>query len=813
MNSTKRSIGRIALYLGVIGAMVASIAPATVTPAAAQEQSRRINNFTVSGRFLEEWSKQGSEQNNVYVNGLPITERRPEINLTDGRTYETQWFERARYEAHPENQAPYDVLFGLLGVTLTEGRGSIDPATNRVRNPADQPFVGVDRPADVGPNKVWFQETRHTISGKILEYWNRYGGLKQFGFPLSEQFQEISATDGKTYTVQYFERNRFELHPEKAAPYEVELGLLGVQQYKMTPVPASDLPSATPRNVTSTKNNAIVAFSQEPPNLLFTESLFVTSMVRDLIEDGLVGADEKTNYFPENAYFIPTLENGGSYYVGFGADRHLVTKYKIRRGIKWTDGRELTSNDAVFAYSYLMNPKTPVPDRSTLQKIFNLENPDKYTVIYNWMSLNQGKEFLARVPNKEDYAFVQVFVDKNTPIVDPAYFLIGVIYPQHILQNVDPTRLPQHSYAREGHVGTGPYRLERWVTGQEMTLTRNPNYSLHDRPILERIVIRFIGNTDQIIAQLRTGDIDAATSDAFPGPTEALDQLPPTLKVDAVPATTWEHVDFNFRYPPFQDRAVREAVLLAINRQQIVDTAYRGRTVPLRGPVPPVAWYSLENPDFAKNFPDVANRFKLPDYPLRGDPARANQILDQAGWARGPDGIRAKGGQRLSFELATTTGNRNREISTQLMQQDLARVGMEVKLAYYRATEYFATTGQIARGVCQLCLFAWVQSQFSDFNVWTAKSIPTEADPSGQNRQHYNNPKLDQLNDQFNSEIDRAKQAPFAAEIQVLMMTDIVLVPLYPRANIEVYKTSLQNHKTPNSNNTVFWNVNQWFFR
>ena len=219
---------RIVLYLSVIFAMALALVPLGAQPAAAQGASRTINGHAVAGRFLEVWSAQGSEQSNVYVNGLPITDRRAEISLTDGKTYDTQWFERARFEAHPENKAPYDVLLGLLGVTLTEGRGSIDPATKQVRNAADKPFVGIDKPADVnGTTKVWFQETRHSVSGKILDYWNKYGGLKQFGFPLSEQFQEVSATDGKTYTVQYFERARFELHPENQPPYNVLLGLLG----------------------------------------------------------------------------------------------------------------------------------------------------------------------------------------------------------------------------------------------------------------------------------------------------------------------------------------------------------------------------------------------------------------------------------------------------------------------------------------------------------------------------------------------------------------------------------------------------------
>jgi len=147
---------------------------------AAQGNSRTINGHVVDGRFLEVWNSQGSEQNNVYVNGLPITDKRSEINVTDGKTYQTQWFERARYEAHPENKAPYDVLLGLLGVSLTEGFGSVDPATGKPRNPANQAFVGVDKPSDVSATKVWFPETRHSVSGKILEYWNKYGGLQQF---------------------------------------------------------------------------------------------------------------------------------------------------------------------------------------------------------------------------------------------------------------------------------------------------------------------------------------------------------------------------------------------------------------------------------------------------------------------------------------------------------------------------------------------------------------------------------------------------------------------------------------------------------
>src|SRR4030081_3004253 len=142
MYKSTRGLGRIALYTAVVAAMLVSTLSSAVgvRTAAAQGPSRTINGHAVAGRFLEVWSSQGSEQNNVYVNGLPITDKRAEISLTDGKSYDTQWFERARFEAHPENKAPYDVLLGLLGVTLTEGRGVVDPNTKKVRNASDAAF-------------------------------------------------------------------------------------------------------------------------------------------------------------------------------------------------------------------------------------------------------------------------------------------------------------------------------------------------------------------------------------------------------------------------------------------------------------------------------------------------------------------------------------------------------------------------------------------------------------------------------------------------------------------------------------------------
>lgn len=167
--------------------------------------------YTVSGPFMRYWNANGG----LSMFGLPISPERYEQG-EDGRNYLVQWFERARFEYHPENRAPNDVLLGRLGVKLLEQRG-VDWRT----------LPSVD---GAGAGCRYFPETRHSLCGAFRTYWERNGGLPVFGFPISEAFEEVSADDGKTYLVQYFERNRFEYHPENSAAYTVLLGRLGAEQ-------------------------------------------------------------------------------------------------------------------------------------------------------------------------------------------------------------------------------------------------------------------------------------------------------------------------------------------------------------------------------------------------------------------------------------------------------------------------------------------------------------------------------------------------------------------------------------------------------
>ncbi|HMA34567.1 MAG TPA: endo-1,3-alpha-glucanase family glycosylhydrolase [Chloroflexia bacterium] len=145
--------------------------------------------------------------------GYPIGDPVPEASATDGKSYRVQYFERARFELHPENAGtPYEVQLGLVG---------------RQFHPVDPPVAAI-----TDGHHQFFRPTGHNVSSTFYSYWQQHGGLFVNGYPISEEFAEPNA-DGKSYQVQYFERARFELHPENQPPYNVLLGFLGRQAWAL----------------------------------------------------------------------------------------------------------------------------------------------------------------------------------------------------------------------------------------------------------------------------------------------------------------------------------------------------------------------------------------------------------------------------------------------------------------------------------------------------------------------------------------------------------------------------------------------------
>jgi hypothetical protein len=217
--------------IGVV-ALLALLLPLAATPAPTQaqtdEQCFPETGLCVSGRILQYWQQNGG----LPVFGLPITPQREET-IGDW-TGQVQWFERNRLELHPENEPPFDVLLGRLGAEFVERDGGPPPR--------EEPREGC----------TYFEQTGYNVCGDFLNYWSSNGlnldgqpgftaaeSLALFGFPLTGEF-EATLEDGNTYTVQWFERARFERHPENEPPFNVLLSRLGVAEVgapEVQPVP------------------------------------------------------------------------------------------------------------------------------------------------------------------------------------------------------------------------------------------------------------------------------------------------------------------------------------------------------------------------------------------------------------------------------------------------------------------------------------------------------------------------------------------------------------------------------------------------
>jgi hypothetical protein len=244
-----RVVAMVAIWL-LVTAMPGMGSAGTVS-AQTSERCFAETGLCISGRIREFWEQNGG----LPVFGLPLG---PQQQLqSDGRTVEAQWFERHRIELHPENARPYDVLLGRLGGDLLEQQGRDWHAF-----PASEPQPGCRS----------FPETGHNLCGDFLAAWRASGvevdgrpgtteaeSLALFGLPLSDQVQE--EIEGREYTVQWFERARFELHPENQPPYRVLFGLLGTEVHGP---PSPIQPAPPPSQGTAAVSGSVIRESGSP---------------------------------------------------------------------------------------------------------------------------------------------------------------------------------------------------------------------------------------------------------------------------------------------------------------------------------------------------------------------------------------------------------------------------------------------------------------------------------------------------------------------------------------------------------------------
>jgi peptide/nickel transport system substrate-binding protein len=547
----------------------------------------------------------------------------------------------------------------------------------------------------------------------------------------------------------------------------------------------------------------VMGFSQEPDTFIAGEgNEYVTAVAANLVyeQQGLVGVDDQMRPYPMFVTEVPTLDNGGAVMVGDGADQHLETTFHLRQDAKFSDGTPFTADDVIFSWKLSLNPLWSASAGNDAEsKYTEVSAKDPHTVVFKMMSQNEAR--------------AAGLASQVGPVVNPLYYegLPDVwIYPSKRLGplvDFDPQNSPKLKdlltsvYTRQP-IGLGPYTLDSWDPGVQMTFKARSDY-FRGKPPIDTIIIRgFEASKETLLSQLQAGDIQTMGSETLDvsdvDAVNAISGVKPYIRA----GTTIEHIDVNTQDPILQDKQVRKAILFAINRQDLVNRALaaQGQQLVADSLVPPIS--PLFNPD-------------TPKYNYSPDQAKA--ILDADGWTVGSDGIRANSsGQKLSFKYQST-GSALRKKVMPLVKDNLAAVGIDVQIDQPPAQAYFGINGPLRSGSLQLAEYADVGSNDAGQDAvqkYASKNIPTSANSfAGSNYSRWNNSTADTLlNTQINSLVPSVRSGAMSS-FQLLMADELNTLPLFFRPNVTAASTRLVNFKPEYASNGYNWNVWEWDLR
>ncbi|MDP9071292.1 MAG: ABC transporter substrate-binding protein [Actinomycetota bacterium] len=446
----------------------------------------------------------------------------------------------------------------------------------------------------------------------------------------------------------------------------------------------------------------------------------------------------------------------------------MKVTYQISEQAVWSDGTPITSSDFKYTWQQIMTG-TDIFDRTGYEDIATVDDSRPKSVVVTY---------------KQPYAAWE----------DLFGGFYG-IYPKHLLEGKDRNAEMKDGYTFSG----GPWIIAHWTKGQEVKLVPNPRY-WGTRPRLDAVVFRYITDTAAYQQAYKTGQVAAIYPQAQPEVAQ-LKGLPDT-RFDVATGLQYEALWFNAAKPPLDSKAVRLALAYATDRRVIVSQLF--------GPVQP----GIE-PIEAFMTPANEEWYSRPFTRYRRDLARVDQLMHGDGWAKGADGIWAKGGQRAALELATTAGNHRRELTQQIVQSQWKDAGFEVRANNPPAATLIGDW--LPQGAFQVALYAQ-QPPSTDPGlcpVFCSKNIPSPANAgSGQNYTRLASPVVDELWQRVDRELDRSKRKALVDQGHAALADELPGLPIDPFPDIVVYNSTKVSG--PVGHNFVygpFWNVHLWSCR
>ncbi len=471
----------------------------------------------------------------------------------------------------------------------------------------------------------------------------------------------------------------------------------------------------------------------------------------------LASWDNDGNLIPILAAEVPSRENGG-----LSADGKSVT-WKLKRGVTWHDGQPFTADDCVFTWEYAKDPATAAVTTGVYKDV---------------------------VVTKVDQFTIKVTYPKATPFwAQPFVAAEGMILPKHVFGPYIGAK-SREAPANLKPVGTGPYKIVDFKPGDMIRGEINNNYHQANKPHFDAIEVKGGGDaTSAARAVLQTGEFDFAWNMAVED--EILKRMENGGKGRAVIVSSgdiefiqlnitdpWNEVDgergsVKSKHFAFSDPAVREAMSYLVDRKGIQDNIY-GRT------------------GFAtSNFINEPRKFRSPNTKYEFNVDKANQILEAAGWKKGGDGIREKGGKKLKFVYQTSV-NSLRQKEQAVIKQGCQKAGIELELKNVQASVFFSSDvgnpDTYGKFWCDMQMYTTTMTQpdperFMD--QYLTREVSQKANKwSGRNITRWTSDEYEKTYVQAESELDPVKRAALFMRMNDLPIKDNVIIPIASRPRV-----------------------------
>ncbi len=509
-----------------------------------------------------------------------------------------------------------------------------------------------------------------------------------------------------------------------------------------------------------------------------------------LVIEPLAHYDENGNMVTVLADEIPTVENGG-----VASDLRSIT-WKLTPGITWSDGTPFTAHDVVFTGEYCLHEEAGCNSTPYFADVTRIEALDEHTVK---ISFGIAKPF--------PYG---PFVGSTAPILQKAQFqdCMGAGAQDCTEQNFGP-------------IGTGPFKVEEFRANDVITFTANENFRYPDKPAFATATFKGGGDTASAAhAVLEAGEVDYAWN--LQVQPEVLTQMEAAGKGTVVtafgisveslivnqtdndpglgPQKRSLYLNGTNPHPFLSDPAVRRALSLAIDRQVLVDAGYGAAGKPTCNVLPALAIYA-----------STAN-----DECLNRNIDEANRILDETGWARDDDGVRARDGVRLSILYQTST-NSVRQGTQALIQQMWEQIGVETQLRDIDAAVFFG--GDPASPDTYMKFYADIQMYTNNFSGidpepymanWTCSNIPGPDNQwLGKNIQRSCITEYDDLMTRMSQTAALPERASLARQMNDLLVQNYYMIPLIWRGAVSAHANTLKGVRM-NAWDSELWNVADW---